>query len=332
MIRSRTHLGALSLALSLACAPVARAAGPDSADALFNKGVEQMEAGHYDTACPAIEQSFKLDPLPGTLFTLAECEAKRGRSATAIARYDEYLAVYAKLSPEKKRKQADREKVSRDASSALAQAVPEITLTLGPGAPAGVVVTRDGAPVAATSLGVPMRLDPGDHVFTWQAPGGPAKEKAIALKPKDRTSLLLELPALAGVPVETPVSPPPEAPKQTGLSGRRIGAFAAFGVGGVGLVMGAITGGLALGKKSTVDQNCGIGGDPTACNHTGATAADGLKTLGTVSTVGFVLAGVGVGAGLALFFTEPKPQTATATRTRTFVGLSARGAVFGSAF
>ena len=65
----------------------ALAAGPvDAAKALFDRGVEQLEAGHFNRACPAIEKSYQLDPRPGTLFTLAECEAKRGRLATAVQR------------------------------------------------------------------------------------------------------------------------------------------------------------------------------------------------------------------------------------------------------
>ncbi len=75
-------------------------------------------------------------------------------------------------------------------------------------------------------------------------------------------------------------------------------------------MIGAVTGGLALGKKSTVTQNCGIGGDATACNSTGLAAANSLKTLGAVRTAGFVIGGLGLAAGVVLFVTEPKPKDA----------------------
>jgi len=88
-----------------------------------------------------------------------------------------------------------------------------------------------------------------------------------------------------------PVAPPPAEPARTGLSGRRIGAIVSFGIGGAGLVMGAVTGGLAIGKKSTVNEGCGIGGDPTACNAAGFSAASSLKTLGAASTAGFGISG-----------------------------------------
>jgi len=59
------------------------AMGQDSAasEALFNKGVGDMEAGNYQSACPALAESNRLDPRAGTLFALAECEAKIGTPA-----------------------------------------------------------------------------------------------------------------------------------------------------------------------------------------------------------------------------------------------------------
>src|SRR5579862_9466128 len=80
----------------------------DPAQEAFDRGVAQMEAGRFDLGCPAVEESYKLDPRPGTLFTLAECEASRGRIRSAVKRYDDYLAFWAALPPDKKRKQEAR--------------------------------------------------------------------------------------------------------------------------------------------------------------------------------------------------------------------------------
>ena len=89
-----------------------------------------------------MELSYKLDPRAGTLFTLAECEAKRGRLATAMARYDDYLSLYARLSEEQLRKQGVREKIARNQKVALSLQVPELTLLLPSEAPAGTVSRR----------------------------------------------------------------------------------------------------------------------------------------------------------------------------------------------
>jgi hypothetical protein len=303
---------------------VALAADPDPAQASFDRGVADMDAGRFDKACPAVEESYNLDPRLGTLFTLAECEAKWGRLATAVQRYEAYLAAYAALPADKKLKQGDREQVSRAARAALLPSVPELTLTLPPASPAGTRVTRDGAPVAEAALGAPMRVDPGEHVLTVQAPGGPVLERRVRLAKGEKKAILLDVKeaaapaaALAVAPVATP--PPPEQ----GPSGRRVGAFVAGGAGVAGVVLGAVTGGLALAKKSTVDANCGSGihaSDPTACNGTGLAAANSLKTLGLVSTVGLAVGAAGLGVGVVLFATEPK-ATAMHTGSAPWMGV-----------
>ena len=83
----------VNVLLFLVISAPATAAAQDlaAAEALFSKGLADMEAGRYDAACPAIGESYRLDPRGGTLFTLAECEAKAGKIATAVARYDDAL-------------------------------------------------------------------------------------------------------------------------------------------------------------------------------------------------------------------------------------------------
>src|SRR3954471_20410735 len=107
-MRAARTLTAAILCAALSAASGARAAEPERAQALYDRGLSSMNAGRFDEACPAFEQSYKLDPLPGALYTLAECEAQRGRFAAAAARYDEYIALYATLPPDKKLKQGER--------------------------------------------------------------------------------------------------------------------------------------------------------------------------------------------------------------------------------
>src|SRR6185503_17683194 len=183
------------------------AAAEDRAEALFNQGVDLMEAGHPDQGCPLIEQSLKVDPRPGTLFALAECEAQRGRLATAVARYDEYLALFASLSPDKQAKQRDREKTARAQKAAIGPEVPELTLVLPKDAPVGTVVKRDGE-VLGTELGVPIPVDPGDHRVTTQAADGPVTEIRVKLAKGEKRRVELRVSG----PVEAPALPPPEVP------------------------------------------------------------------------------------------------------------------------
>jgi hypothetical protein len=45
-----------------------------AAKALFDRGIDERDAHRYESACPALAESYELDPRPGTLLYLAECE------------------------------------------------------------------------------------------------------------------------------------------------------------------------------------------------------------------------------------------------------------------
>jgi hypothetical protein len=290
-------------------AAASRAAGADPAQVTFDRGVADMEAGRFERACPSIEESYKLDPRPGTLFTLAECEAGRGRLATAVKRYRDYLAFWAALPADKRQKQSDRVETARRQQVALLPLVPELTLALSPSAPSGTLVIRDGDVVPAAALGVPSPVDPGEHVVTTQAPRGPVSKVRITVAKGEKKSVVLEVRVAEVSPsvlAEPPVRVAPKAEAAT--SGQRIGAFVVGSAGLAGIVVGATAGGIAVAKKSVVDKECGLGGIAAACNPQGKAAADSLQAFGTVSTVGIVLGLAAVGAGVALFTTEPKAK------------------------
>src|SRR3954471_19352248 len=180
-------LGALVLAAPAAAGDVA------TAEALFNRGVADMKASKFETACPAIEESYRLDPRPGTLFALAECEAKRGRVATAVTRYGDYLSLFSRLPPDQQAKQKGRDKIASEKKAELIPSVPEITLTLPPDAPRGTVVKRDDAVLSEAALGVPLPIDPGEHVVTTQAPGGDLSETKVSIKKAEKQQIVLKV-------------------------------------------------------------------------------------------------------------------------------------------
>ena len=294
-----------------------------AADALFNKGLSEMEAGRYATACPTIKESQRLDPRMGTLFTLAECEAKGGMIASAVAHYDEYLRLFARLAPPQKATQAGREKVSAAQKAALSPHVPYVTLVLRD-APAGTTVKWDDMVFNLPALGVPLPVNPGEHVVTTQVPGaapivtrvtiekGERKQVDLKVGPQERPR---ESPAPGNLtqPSAAPAvaSVSEEADSGTSGSSRKILVYGAAGLGAAGLVVGSITGALVLGKKSTIDDNC-VG---TLCNAEGKDAADSAQSLGLVSTIGFGVGITGLATAAVLFFTEPKPVAAARTWT-----------------
>jgi hypothetical protein len=189
--------------------------------------------------------------------------------------------------------------------------VAELTLLMPPNAPRGTTVKRDGVELAAAKLGVPLAVDPGEHVVTTQAPGGPVTEVTVTLGKAEKQSVTLQVKDALGAPLNGPPDPgtalTKDAPQAVDgqLSGRRVGAYVAGGVGIAGLILGGVAGGMALGKRAVIKQNCNIGGDAAACNDEGLSAASDATALGIVSTVGFGAGVVGLGVGVALWLTEP---------------------------
>jgi hypothetical protein len=296
-----------------------------AAEALFNRGMARMEAGDFENGCPAIGESYRLDPRPGTLFTLAECEAKRGHIATAYVRYGDYLSLLETLPPDKKARQQQqgRDKAARAERAALGPQVPELTVVVGPGLPRGAVVKRDDVVLAEPSLGVGLPLDPGDHVVTLEVPGKPPVARKVHVAPGDKTRVVLDEEASPPPPVVAPQSPPAGAPlapaaapaatprpppappspppaPRTGPGAQRVAGYALGAVGLAGLGAGAVLGGLAAARKGSA--GCGVGGKPDACADFGAIQS--ARALGNASTAGVVAGGVLAAAGVVLVVTN----------------------------
>jgi hypothetical protein len=308
------------LLVPLALASSALAQDIAAAESLFNRGRADMAAGRYEAGCKAIAESQRLDPRPGTLFTLAVCEAKWGRIATAAARYSDYLSLYERLPPAEKARQTERAQQAKAQREALAPQVPELTLVLPPRAPTGTVVQRDGAVMADAALGVALPVDPGEHVLTTQAPGGPVWEQRITLSKKEKKHLTLEVkpapePESQPVNAETqpvkpvnPEAPPPKGAEGSGGGGQRVAAYVVGGIGIAGLALGGVMGGLALAKKGTVTDHCGKGigaKSEVACDPTGLDAVSSGRTLSLVSTIGFAAGGGAVAIAAVLLLTAP---------------------------
>ena len=82
-------------------------------------------------------------------------------------------------------------------------------------------------------------------------------------------------------------------------------SITAFGIGAAGLVTGAVAGGLALSKRSSLDSVCT---SAHACPLGESGDISSLQTTSTVSTVGFIVGGVGVVTG-ALFLLLLRPSS-----------------------
>lgn len=163
-----------------------------------------------------------------------------------------------------------------------------------------VRVLVDGALVTQKLDGTPLELDPGPHVFRFEATAQPAAEKQVVVREgeKDRAIRVTignPEPATTAVPRRDPTL--------------RTAGVALASVGLAGIVVGSVFGGLASAAWSRSQDKCSSKGcsDPSGA----ITDHDTAITFATVSTISFVAGGVALAGGAAMFFFAPvvKPQT-----------------------
>jgi hypothetical protein len=295
-------LGVAVVLVALAIGARARAQDAAAAGALFDRGLADMQANRFATACPALDESYRLDSRPGTLFTLAECEAKWGHVASAVTHYADYLTRYEQMPADQKARQHEREQIAQRQLVTLKPKVPLLTIRLVGSMPPGMTVSRDGHELGKASLGSGIPIDPGDHVIDCVLASGEKREVKVSIALGEQKTIDIEPP--------TPVQ---ETTTVVGTDARVVivgnesrshlgWTLATAGVALAALATGTITGAMALGDKSVVDANC-VG---TVCNATGLSAVDSGRTLGLVSTIGFITGAVLVVGVVILAVTEPK--------------------------
>jgi hypothetical protein len=194
------------------------------------------------------------------------------------------------------------------------------TVTLDVSGAAHPTLTLDGVPIDAFVSGVPRPVNPGTHSVHAAADGSGPLDTSFTVAEGGTASVAVHLVALsARGPDEDAMPPAPSGPRSHAL------AFVAFGVGGAGLLTGAITGALASGKHGSLkDSPCSSGRcpDPTTFNSD----LSSYHTLATVSTIGFVVGGVGAAAGGLLLFLAPRArEPRSAVQWRPYLGLGSGG-------
>ncbi|WP_437313979.1 tetratricopeptide repeat protein [Sorangium sp. So ce385] len=319
--RSRKRFPAEALALGgaalLACPGAsAQVRDPAAAEALFDAGRAALQAKDYDAACPKFRESYELDPAPGALLNLADCEEKRGKVATA-------WSIFRQLARDLPAND-DRRPIAQARAAALEGRVPRLTIRLAPGAPRDTAVQRSGIPVGAGSLGAPLPVDPGEVQVTATAPGRKQKTFTVQLAEGAQAELLVapEEPA-AGGGSAGPALPPKDGPPAAGGSMQRTAGWISAGAGVVGLGVGAAFGLRALGKKGDAEPYCN---EANVCAERGIELQEQGATAGTISTVAFLVGAAALGAGAVLIFTAPSSAQAPSA-PRATVGVVPGGAV-----
>lgn len=298
------------------CVRPAQAAEDNSAaQAAYERGVEQFRAGNFADACALLADSYRLEPLPGVLFTWATCELRAEHLANAAARYGEFLEIVARLPPEERAAQDERRQV---AQRELTRVLPEIsflTVVMSAEELRTSTVHRDGEQIPPSAMGSEVPVEPGEHVIDFEGQGGAHAQQRVVLAKGERRTLVLGF-AQPRTQAAPPSSDEPDRPADRPSSEPRITPwiYVTAGVGVAGIVTGSVAGILALRDKGVVKDEC-IG---QACSARGKEAADAARVEATVSTVGFGVGLAGAVASAVLYLTSPTQHQARAAEPRTW--------------
>jgi hypothetical protein len=167
-----------------------------------------------------------------------------------------------------------------------------------------VSVTVDGAPVASTLDGKPFQLDPGEHVFRFEAKGLRAVERQLLVRAGEKSRLVL-----AQFGDAAPETPPPTTAEGTTKSAADApvptGVWVFGGLALVAFGTEAFFGVTGLNDRSSLESQ--------PCAKTATCNPDDVNSVRTKFTVADIALGVGlVSAGLSayLYFTRgaAKPE------------------------
>jgi hypothetical protein len=317
------RLSALILGLGLTLAPAAQAQETESATrsaarSLGMSGVEAYQAGRYDQASDELEKAYGILRAPTLGLWSARALVKQKKLLEAAERYLETSGLQIPTGDT-----AIQKKAIEDAKSELAAlrpTIPSLRIKVVGARASEVQVSIDGVQIASGLLTSPRLVNPGTHEVVGERAGQQVRGSAT-LSEGQSQDIELRFGSTQAVAAERSsaahnAAPGPQtAPNEAGDvapavgSSRKTWAVVALAAGGAGLVVGGVTGGLAVDLKGELDSS---GDCPNGCFISRQADVDRLNLYRSVSTVGFIAGGVLAATGVVLWITAPKTGSATA--------------------
>jgi hypothetical protein len=332
----RLWVALLSAQLAVGIASFATPAGAQSAGeketarSLVDSGRDKRKSGDRRGALADFQAAHAIMKVPTTGIEVGRTQADLGLLVEAR---DTLLEV--QRSPVTRGEPAPYARARAEAkslASALASRIPSVKLNVS-GGPAGepVSVTVDDVAVSSEMLAAPYKLNPGKHAIVAKR-GTASKRVDIDLPEGETREVAVELSASTdSAPAAPPVKPAP-APAADGADASdetRTNplVYVGAGVAAAGLVVGSITGIMAISSYSDAAPSCSA---DNRCPLDVHDDIDAGQTAGTISTIAFVVAGAGA-ATAVIGLLMPVKVSAGSNSTSLVVGpgfVGARGRFF----
>ncbi len=293
---------------TIVCAPTITLAQTkaevEMARGLMDEGDAQAEKGDFRGALRSYRAAHTIMNVPTTGIDVARMEAKLGKLVEARKIALEIVAMPVKPREPKPFVEA-RDEAQRLADE-LETKIPRLTIEVkGAISSAPIEIKIDGRSIASEEARSPQPLDPGKHDVSVAGMGS----KTIELVERQRLTVTFDA----------------DAPESSERPSKRVSplVYVGFGLGGAGIIAGAVAGALSLSRANAVESLCPGGAcpDQTALDKATPMNESGF-VLANVSNVAFALGVVGVGlgvTGLVLSGREAK-KPADSSALHVFVG------------
>lgn len=269
----------------------------ETARTLMAQARELRERQDFRGALDRFQAADAIMAVPTTGFELARAhvDLKQLIEARATLRRVIALPVQPEEPPPFQEARAKAEALDAE----LEARIPALNFVVEGGVPGeNAAISVDGEAVAPAALALPYRVNPGHHRIAAEAAhsSGRAEVDVNEREVKDVTLQLAESPA------------PLTAPSAPGARARRVPtlAYVAGGVGAAGLLVGGVSGLIAMSAKHSAEDGC----QAQRCPPSTWPNLDRAEAFATASTIGFVVGAVGAGiaVGSLLFGNSDAPE------------------------
>ncbi|MEZ4221062.1 MAG: hypothetical protein R3B13_09035 [Polyangiaceae bacterium] len=288
-----TAISAVSSFSNDACAEPS-AGEKETARKLVKAGRQKLADGDVEAALKDLKAAHSIMGVPTTGLALGKAQLEGKHLVEAR---DTFLSV-TRL-PVLGREPWQFTKARKECLRLAAEIEPQIPLLRlrfrGLSSDAAVSVLVDGEPLKRAAFDVPLAVNPGPHEVVVRV-GEREKKSEVSVSLGEKTDHVVDVRELLveETPLPAKQTPSEAAPHRTMM-------YVGFGVAGAGVLVGGVTGLMAFSKSSSVEGDCVDNRCPPSTHDD----IDAGRTLGTVSTVSFALAGAGAALGVWALLASP---------------------------
>ena len=265
-------------------------------------GLTAFENGDHDKAIEHLTRAESVVHAPTHLLYIARSHVAAGR---LLEGQEFYLTVINETLPEG----ASGVFVEAQDTAAielreLMGRLSKVNIKIIGGAPAGLRITIDDVELPNIAVGVATPVNPGRHVVEATAPGKRLARAEWSVDEGEVEAISLEL-------LDQPESSstPAQPADENQLDWQPIAGWTGVALGGGALVLGTVTGILAISEQRKLDETCSQGVCPVGSD------LDDYHLMRTLSTAGFIVGGVLTAAGVTLLLTSPSSKSQASLST-----------------